>query len=158
MFNMWFQFFFCPITVLSRQRKWWEFVFWCKNCAVAFESQLYKREVVNLCKKKKTDNLSNYDKAPNHVIQFYIYCTTWASKAKYRLTQQESKYYPQNKGCKNYQYCFNKYKLETLLKISWTRLDNLSIHCIGENKFQRKYTIIHWNQYKDEYEIHEFRE
>lgn len=38
-------------------------------------------------KKKKTDNLSNYDKAPDHVIQFYIYCTTWASKAKYRLTQ-----------------------------------------------------------------------
>ena len=75
---MWFQFFFCPITALSRQRKWREFVFWCKNCAVAFESQLYKREVVNLChKKKKTD----------HVIQFYIYCTTWASKAKYRLTQ-----------------------------------------------------------------------
>ena len=38
------------------------------------------------------------------------------------------------------------------------RSDNLSIHCIKQNKFQRKYTIIRSNQYKGEYNIHEFRE
>ena len=38
------------------------------------------------------------------------------------------------------------------------RLDKVSTHRIKEGKFQRKYTIINWNQCKDEYNIHEFRE
>ena len=44
------------------------------------------------------------------------------------------------------------------LKIFWMRSDKLFTHCIEKNKFQRKYTIIRSNQYKDEYNIHEFRE
>ena len=38
------------------------------------------------------------------------------------------------------------------------RSDKLFTHCIEKNKFQRKHTIIRSNQYKDEYNIHEFRE
>ena len=32
-----------------------------------------------------------------------------------------------------------------------------SIHFIKDNKFQRNYTIIYWNQYKTSHDIHEFR-
>ena len=38
------------------------------------------------------------------------------------------------------------------------RLNRLSIHCIKDNKFQRNYTIIYWNQYRNNYDIHKFRQ
>ena len=35
------------------------------------------------------------------------------------------------------------------------RFARLSSHCVGQNKFQKKYAIICSNQHKDEYNIHE---
>ena len=32
------------------------------------------------------------------------------------------------------------------------------IHCTEQNQFRRKYVTIYSNQYKDEYNINEFRE
>ena len=38
------------------------------------------------------------------------------------------------------------------------RLDKFSIPYIKESRSQNRYTITYSNQYKDEYDIHEFRE
>ena len=71
--------------------------------------------------------------------------------------KKELEYCPKNKCCRDWRSCFNRYKLETLLKIIWMNLNKFSIHWVGQNKFQRKYVIIYSNQYKDQYDIHEFR-
>ena len=49
-----------------------------------FESQLnsIKKGIINLSRKRKLDIVSNYYKARDHIIQFYIDHTTLAFKAK----------------------------------------------------------------------------
>ena len=56
---------------------------------------------------------------------------------------QGIKILPQRNPAEIYRYCLRKSKLGTLLKIFRMRSDKLSIYCIGQNKFQRKYTMIY---------------
>ena len=38
------------------------------------------------------------------------------------------------------------------------KLNKLFINCIKHNQFQKNYVITYWNQYKSQYDIHEFTE
>ena len=71
------------------------------------------------------------------------------------LTHHGLTCYPQNKCRKD--YWLQQVQAGNTLRSFWTSLDKFSIHCIRQNKLQRKYTIINSNQCKDEYNIHQFR-
>ena len=70
--------------------------------------------------------------------------SSWQLKCQ--LKDNKSKYFHQNKYCRNFQYCLHKYKLETFRNLL-NEIRQIVYSFIAKDKVQRKYKIVYSNDF-----------